>query len=61
LIPYDRALDALLESLFSFKHVEKDTLVGLSQRKVAGFNPKFAEILDLEPKSYAVYRGIFGP
>ena len=42
------------------KHVEKDTLAGLSQRKGVGFKPKWAEILDLEPKSYAVYHGIFG-
>ena len=60
MIPYDRALDALLESLFLQKHVEKDTLAGLSQRKGVGFKPKWAEILDLEPKSYAVYHGIFG-
>lgn len=45
---------------FPSKHVEKDTLAGLSQRKGVGFNPKLAEILDLEPKSYAVYHGIFG-
>ena len=53
-------LRCLVGISFPSKHVEKDTLAGLSQRKGVGFKPKWAEILDLEPKSYAVYHGIFG-